>query len=76
VLAALLLPRDARRVLLVADPVDMPRTRLVLERRGFAVLPAPTASSGPGYPEARLNLLRDICIELAAWAYNRLAGRI
>jgi uncharacterized SAM-binding protein YcdF (DUF218 family) len=76
VLAGLLVPRDMRRVLLVADPIDMPRTRLALERRGFAVHPAPTASSGPGHPEARLNLLRDICVELVAWGYNRLAGRI
>ena len=75
-LAGLLVPKDMRRVLLVADPIDMPRTRLGLERRGFAILPAPTASSGPSQPEARLGLLRDICTELAAWGYNRLAGRI
>jgi len=76
VLAELLIPKDMRRVLLVADPIDMPRTRRVLERRGFAVQAAPTASSGPGHPEGRLNLLRDLCIELTAWGYNRLAGRI
>jgi uncharacterized SAM-binding protein YcdF (DUF218 family) len=76
VLAGLLRPKDMRRVLLVADPIDMPRTRLMLERRGLAVQPAPTASSGPGHPEGRLNLLRDLCVELTAWGYNRLAGRI
>lgn len=75
-LAGVLGPRRARRVLLVADPIDMPRTRLLLERRGFAVLPVPTASSGPGQPEARLGLLRDIGIELIAWGFNRIAGRI
>ena len=76
VLAELLVPKGIRRVLVVADPIDMPRTRRVLERRGFAVLPAPTASSGPGDPEGRLSLLRDLCVELTAWGYNRLAGRI
>lgn len=75
-LAGVLGPRGARRVLLVADPIDMPRTRLLLERRGFAILPVPTASSGPGLPEARLELLRDLGIELIAWGFNRLAGRI
>ena len=75
-LAQLLTPKGMRRVLLVADPIDMPRTRLVLERRGLTILPAPTASSGPDQPEARLGLLRDLCSELAAWGYNRLAGRI
>ena len=75
-LAGVLGPRGARRVLLVADPVDMPRTRLLLERRGFSVLPVPTASSGPGQPEARLALLRDLGIELIAWGFNWLTGRI
>ena len=75
-LAGVLGPRAARRVLLVADPIDMPRTRLLLERRGLAILPAPTDSSGPGQPEARLELLRDLGIELVAWGYNRIAGRI
>jgi uncharacterized SAM-binding protein YcdF (DUF218 family) len=69
-----LLPlRGVRRVLLVADPIDMPRTRLLLERQGLTVLPAPTAGSGSGDPESRLNLLREASIELAAWAYNRVA---
>lgn len=75
-LARLLAPRGIRRVLLVADPIDTPRTRLVLERQGFAIQPAPTASSGPGQPEARLKLLRELCVEMVAWGYNRLVGRI
>ena len=54
VVRRLLEPRGVRRILLVADPVDMPRTRAVFERVGFAVLPAPTASSGPSDPESRL----------------------
>ena len=47
-LTELLELRDRRRVLLVVDPIDMPRARATLERAGLAVLPAPTASSGPG----------------------------
>jgi uncharacterized SAM-binding protein YcdF (DUF218 family) len=76
VLERLLRPRGVRRLLLVADPIDMPRTRALLERRGFVVLGAPTASSGPGDPESRLHLLREISTEVAAWVYYRLRGWI
>jgi uncharacterized SAM-binding protein YcdF (DUF218 family) len=71
-LARTLQARGVRRILLVADPIDMPRTRDFLARAGFTVLSAPTASSGPGNPESRLGLTRDIAIELAAWIYSRL----
>lgn len=74
VLERLLRPRGVARVLLVADPIDMPRTRALLQRRGFTVLGAPSASSGPGDPESRLSLLRDIGTELSAYAYYRLRG--
>lgn len=70
----LLRPRGVARVLLVADPIDMPRTRALLQRRGFTVLGAPSASSGPGDPESRLSLLRDISTELSAYVYYRLRG--
>jgi uncharacterized SAM-binding protein YcdF (DUF218 family) len=76
VLERLLRPRGITRVLLVADPIDMPRTRALLERRGFTVLGAPTAGSGPGDPESRLHLLREIGTELAACVYYRLRGWI
>jgi uncharacterized SAM-binding protein YcdF (DUF218 family) len=76
VLERLLRPRGVGRVLLVADPIDMPRTRALLQRRGFTVLGAPTASSGPGDPESRLHLLREIGTELAACVYYRLRGWI
>ena len=76
VLERLLRPRGVARVLLVADPIDMPRTRSLLQRRGFTVLGAPSASSGPGDPESRLSLLRDIGTELAALLYYRLRGWI
>jgi uncharacterized SAM-binding protein YcdF (DUF218 family) len=67
-------PLGARRILLVADPVDMPRARAVFERVGFTVLPAPTASSGPSHPEARFGLLGDIGVELLGLVYYRLGG--
>lgn len=73
-LAHLLQPHGIRRILLVADPIDMPRTRQFMRREGFEVLPAATASSGPDGPESRLWLVRDIGIELTAWAYNWIVG--
>ncbi len=72
----LLFPLGQRRILLVADPIDMPRARALMERAGFTVRPAPTAATGPSHPEARLGLLRDILIELSAWAYYRLIGAL
>jgi uncharacterized SAM-binding protein YcdF (DUF218 family) len=72
----LLLPLGRRRILLVADPIDMPRARAVMERAGFTVLPAPTAATGPSDPESRLGLLRDILSELAGWTYYRLTGAL
>jgi uncharacterized SAM-binding protein YcdF (DUF218 family) len=76
VLRRLLEPRGIRRILLVADPVDMPRTRAVFERVGFTVLPAPTASSGSSDPESRLGLLRDLAVEMLGLVYYRLAGHL
>jgi len=75
-LGKLLLPLGRRRILLVADPIDMPRARAVMERAGFTVLPAPTAATGPSLPEGRLGLLRDIATELGGLAYYRITGRL
>ncbi len=75
-LRRLLLPLGKRRILLVADPIDLPRGRALMERVGFIVFPAPTAASGPSQPESRLRLGRDIIIELSAWAYYRLSGSL
>lgn len=75
-LGRLLLPLGRRRLLLVADPIDMPRSRSLVERAGFVVHPAPTAASGPSGPESRLGLVRDIVTELSALAYYRLAGAL
>ena len=71
---ALLAPRGVRRILLVTDPSDMPRTRALFARSGFDVLPAPADADRPGTPEARLGLFRELVGEGLAWAYYRLAG--
>ena len=75
-LAALLLPRGARRILLVADAQGMRRAAALFERQGFEVLAAPAGdvSSLGGGPEDRLQLSRRILMELTALAYYRLAG--
>jgi len=75
-LSQLLQPLGRRRILLVADPIDMPRARSLVERAGFVVHPAPTAASGPSGPESRLGLVRDIAIELTALGYYRLTGAL
>jgi uncharacterized SAM-binding protein YcdF (DUF218 family) len=72
----LLLPLGRKSVLLVSDPIDMPRSRALMERAGFTVRPAPTAASGPSQPEARLGLLRDLLIELSAWTFYRATGAL
>jgi uncharacterized SAM-binding protein YcdF (DUF218 family) len=72
----LLLPLGRTRILLVADPIDMPRASALMSRAGFVVRPAPTTSSGPSNPESRLGLARDLTIELCAWAYHRLVGAL
>jgi uncharacterized SAM-binding protein YcdF (DUF218 family) len=72
----LLLPLGRKNVLLVSDPIDMPRARALMERAGFTVRPAPTAASGPSQPEARLGLVRDLLIELSAWTFYRVTGAL
>lgn len=75
-LRRLLIPLGRRRILLVADPIDMPRARAWMERGGFIVRPAPTAATGPSQPEARLGLLRDLAIEISAWVYAGATGAL
>jgi len=72
----LLRPLGRSRILLVADPIDMPRASALMKQAGFVVHPAPTASSGPSSPESRLSLARDLTIELCALAYHRLVGAL
>jgi uncharacterized SAM-binding protein YcdF (DUF218 family) len=75
-LRSLLLPLGRRDILLVSDPIDMPRARALMERAGFRVRPAPTAASGPSQPEARLGLVRDLLVELSAWTFYHLTGAL
>jgi uncharacterized SAM-binding protein YcdF (DUF218 family) len=72
----LLAGRGINRVMLVADAPGLPRAMRSFERVGFVVVPEPSASALDlgGGPEDRLNLLRQIAIELVARMYYRLAG--
>jgi uncharacterized SAM-binding protein YcdF (DUF218 family) len=69
-------PLGVRRILLVADRVDMPRSRAVFARVGFEVFPAPTASGLSRDPENRLGMTREIAGELLGWLYYWLRGHV
>ena len=69
-------PLGVRRILLVADRVDMPRSRAVFARLGFEVFRAPTVSGLSGDPENRLQMAREIVGELLGWLQYRLLGYI
>ncbi len=69
-----LLALGARRVLLVADVVDMPRARGAFVRVGFAVLSAPVDPGEVTAPDGRLGLAREALSEGLAWSYYRVAG--
>jgi uncharacterized SAM-binding protein YcdF (DUF218 family) len=73
-LEGLLKPRGVQRILLVVDSIDMPRTRALFEGAGFTVFGAHTGTGEPTDPESRLQLLREMSIELFAWYYYRLRG--
>jgi uncharacterized SAM-binding protein YcdF (DUF218 family) len=72
----LLLPREARRILLVTDPRHMVRARAVFERAGFEVWPAlaDDMSARPRMPDARLQQMRRVLQELFGRLYYRVAG--
>ncbi len=75
-IGALLRPRGARRILLVADTQGMGRAVGVFEKAGFEVVPVPTGdvSDLGGSPETRLLLMRRVMLEALAWPVYRISG--
>ncbi len=69
-----LLPRGARRILLVSEGAHLMRARRLFARAGFDVLTAPSdgAVADAGDPESRLWALRGIASEVAARVYAAL----
>ena len=63
-------------ILLVTNVHHMPRARLLFERAGMVVAPAPVPedSSRVERPQHRISLALTLAQELLARAYNRLAG--
>ncbi|WP_437587302.1 YdcF family protein [Sorangium sp. So ce1000] len=74
--AELLLPRGARRILLVTGAHRILRARRLFERAGFEVLAAPVAEGSPAsnIPGERLSAIGRLLQELAARALARLRG--
>jgi uncharacterized SAM-binding protein YcdF (DUF218 family) len=67
-----------RRILLVTGVQHMPRARLLFERAGMEVIPAPVVeiSAAARGPERRLELARIVLQEAIARLYYRLAGEL
>jgi uncharacterized SAM-binding protein YcdF (DUF218 family) len=68
----------ARRVLLVTGAQHMYRARLLFERAGLEVIPAPVTeiSSEVRMPESRLELARLVLQETLARLYYRVSGKL
>ncbi len=74
-MAELLQPRGVSNILLVTNYDHMARSRLLFEKVGFRVQPAPVDGlSEVQKPEARLRLMRQLAQEFLARTYYRLAG--
>jgi uncharacterized SAM-binding protein YcdF (DUF218 family) len=69
-------PRGIRRILLVTDAQHMARARALFARVGFEVFPAPVGRStgNGGSPGSRLELTREVLLEIVARLYYRAAG--
>jgi len=76
--AARLRETGGRRVLLVTGVHHMLRARLLFERAGLEVIPAPVVeiSAASERPELRLDLARLVLQEAIARLYYRLAGEL
>ena len=69
-------PRGIRSIILVADGRAMGRSMGTFQKVGFEVTPSygePVLDLGGG-PGARLGLMRQVILEVAARGYYRLAG--
>jgi uncharacterized SAM-binding protein YcdF (DUF218 family) len=74
-MAELLQPRGVSSILLVTSYDHMARSRLLFEKVGFRVQPAPVDDlSEAQKPETRLRLIRQLAQESLARTYYRLAG--
>jgi uncharacterized SAM-binding protein YcdF (DUF218 family) len=76
--AQLARPRGVGKILLVTDLFHMKRASAVFGRAGFRVLPAPVgaAAASAKKPEARLELMRQVCREAVARFYYRIRGQL
>jgi uncharacterized SAM-binding protein YcdF (DUF218 family) len=76
IIAGLLQPHKAASILLVTDSFHMRRSRLVFERAGFRVLPAPSDEDPTimESPTTRLWLMTRVLQETFGLAYYRFAG--
>lgn len=74
----LLLSRNARRILLVTESLHMRRAKLVFERAGFQVLPAPSDEYPQiaSAPAGRFWLMFRVLQETGGLLYYRTAGYI
>jgi len=76
--ARLAQPKGIRRILLVTDLFHMKRARTTFERAGFQVLPASSEATvaDTKSPEARLDLMRQVCQEAIAGLYYWIRGQL
>jgi uncharacterized SAM-binding protein YcdF (DUF218 family) len=77
-IGALLRPRGARKILLVADTQGMARAMGAFEKVGFEVVPASTGDVDDlgESPETRLLLMRRVMLEAVAWPLYRISGHL
>jgi uncharacterized SAM-binding protein YcdF (DUF218 family) len=75
---AALRPRAVRSILLVSGPLHLVRARIVFERVGFAVRPAPALEIplDAESPAARLLGARLLAQEVMGWLYYHLRGYV